>query len=258
MVLVRPDTYWVSAKTDDGQRSDRQRVEVPAVGKAPCIELRVRPAGAIRGEVFTDRCERVQSAQVSLYDMGSTPPKPAGGATPDSEGRFSVSALEPGTYLVYAEATDLDGIRRAVVRKAFVQAGSESELELPTELGTEVLAVVAGANHDPVGGARVAVERVDGAPVALRLTRSRMALSLIRRWREENTRFATLEEAHKARLAVLRRLNLTDAGGRLATWSLLPGDYVITATAPGHKPWKKTVRITSGGKQAVEIVLEKE
>ena len=53
-------------------------------------------------------------------------------------------------------------------------------------------------------------------------------------------------------------MRITDSDGKLAPLLLHPGDYVIQATAPGYKPWKKTVRISSGGKQNIEIRLKKE
>jgi len=258
MVWLEPGAYWLQARTEDGQRSDRRKVHVPAAGDLPEVELRVWPAASLRGQVHTDQNELIRSAQLIVYDLGSKPVKSVNGVTPDSEGHFIIAALPPGTFLVYARATDLDGKRRAITRKVTLQVGSDARLDLPVALPADVQMVVTGENRKPLDKARVEVGRTDGAPMVLDLSRKRLIRDLMLKWQEHKTRFKTLEEAQKARKAALRRLNVTGQDGRLAPWSLLPGDYVIEATAPGYKTWKKTMRIASGAGQTIQIRLKKE
>ena len=99
--------------------------------------------------------------------------------------------------------------------------------------------------------------RTDGAGFALDHTWLEMRLAH-QRERTRSGQMPTRAEAIQWKEKSRRMLSRTDAGGKLPPLKLLPGNYVIQATASGFKSWKKTVSIGSGGKQTIEIRLKKE
>lgn len=254
--LVKPGRYHVRAQTDDGQRSDRQSTEVPAVGEPPALELRVWPGAFLRGTVETPEGNPPRHANVSVFDLGARPPKSAGSASTDLQGEFRIRALRSGTYLVHVEAGRADA-RTGAAERVTLQVGAETRVDLTLEPGVDVAVAVVGPDHEPLEGARVTVQRADGAPVALRLSRTRLVTAWLRE-QQRTRRFSTHQEVVEAQKRELRKLSITGRDGRLAPWLLIPGEYGIEATAAGHAVWRKTIRVTAGAKKAVRIVLEKE
>ena len=257
-IFAKPGKYILSAHTDDGLTADAVAIEIPPAGVVPFTELRAWPAAGLSGQVFTDRNEVVKSGRVIIYDLTASPVKFVKFTSIDEEGRFSFQTLPPGTILAYAEAMDLDGKWRGAARKVILQVGTKPKLDLPVMLGTSVQVVVKSPNGTPVNNTRVTVRRSDGAPFVLQLSRMRMMAEQEQKWRKERPKFPTHREAVEARRKWLKRLEISGSDGRLAPWTLIRGTYNVLATAPGYKPWKKTVRITSGGKQTIEIRLKLE
>jgi hypothetical protein len=169
-----------------------------------------------------------------------------------SIGVVAVDSLSAGNVRI--EAFDPMSAQQ-MARLIELRSGTDLEADLALHPGVPVVVAVKGPGNRPIEGARVTVRRADGVPLFANLSRFKHTREAVEAAKADRSELPNVGEVQKR---VERSLEFTDANGRLAVFHLIPGDYVITATAPGYKPWKKTVRIGSGASQTVEIVLEKE
>jgi len=226
-------------------------------GEAPLLELRVWQGAAVRGIVRTPDGEPPKHGTVSLFLLDKRPVAFTKSVSVDADGRFAARGLAAGTYLIYAEVVEVDERRLAAAERVVLQVGAEPNVRLDVDPGAEVHVQVTAGNREPLRGAKVTIERADGAPVALELSRHKFLWTRLNR--QIGKKISSSVEARvRAQRISLAPLTITGDDGKLVPMTLTGADYVIQATAPGYKPWKKTVRITSGGKQTIEIVLKKE
>jgi len=247
-----PGSYRVEAQAPGGYRSDPKTVSIPARGELLQIELVVQTGASVHGTVRTASGIAVARAGVRLTDPSATPPKRVDFVWTDSHGRFTLDSLSPGTVRIEAfDAVSAQQTARAIE----LRAGSDLEADLTLHPGVPVAVTVNGPANRPIEGARVTVRRADGVPLFANLSRFKHMKTASEAWKAERPRRRSMAEIQKR---VHRSLELTDASGRLAVLYLIPGRYVIEATAPGHAPAKKTVAIASGGTRTIEILLKKE
>jgi RNA polymerase sigma-70 factor (ECF subfamily) len=247
-----PGSYRIEAEAPGGLRSDSRTVEVSPHGKQPVVELVVRTGASVHGIVRTSSGIAVALARVRVLDLSVTPPKQVGGTTTGSDGRFKLDSLSPGSVRIEA----FDGVSvQEIARVIELRAGSNLEADLTLHPGVQVAVTVRGPGKRPIDGARVMVQRADGVPLFLDLSRFKLMKAAAEASKAERRRLPNMAEAQKR---INHSLEFTDANGCLAVLHLIPGDYRLRAAAPGYKPWTKTVRIGSGSSQTVEIVLEKE
>ena len=256
-LTLRPGAYSFEARSVDGRRSDRLTFEVPMFGEAPPLELRVWQGAAVRGIVRTPDGEPPKYGDVSLFLLDKRPVAHARKVSVDSDGRFAARGLAAGTYLIYAEAVGVDERRLAATERVVLQAGAEPDVRLDVDPGAEVYVEVTAGNREPLRGAKVTIERADGVPVAMELSRHKFHWTWLNR-QIGKKKSSSVEASVKAQRKALERLTITGDDGKLVPLTLTRADYVISATAPGYAPYRKSVRITSGGKQTVEIRLKKE
>jgi len=247
-----PGSYQIEAQAAGGFRSDPMTVEIPVRGQLPVVELVVRTGASVHGTVRTASGIAVARATVRVLDLKATPPKRVGYATTDSQGRFMLDSLSPGNFRIEA----FDGMSAQQIARAIeLRAGSDLEADLALHPGVPVAVTVNGPGSRPIEGARVTVRRADGVPLFANLSRFKHTKAAANARKAERRRLPNMADLQKS---INRSLELTDAQGRLAVLYLIPGRYVIEATAPGHMPSKKTVTISSGGTRAIEVRLKKD
>jgi protocatechuate 3,4-dioxygenase beta subunit len=250
-------TYEIQARLPDGQRSKLHAVEIPAAGDPKFLELRVWRAARLRGRVQTAQGKAVGSVQLYVYDLNAEPGKILEREEADSDGRFEFRSLPAGTFLLVGRL-DMYRHRREGARRVELLAGSERDTVLTVGPGTPVAVRVTGKNGQPIEGAKVSIERADRVPIALHMSRMRLydelTVAFVKAggwvWGEAETRMA---KEHATRC-----LTVSNPRGSLTGLTLIPGDYVVKAAAPGRKPWRGTIRIGAGGPQVVKLPLQKE
>lgn len=95
------------------------KTEPPTAATGTCTDCLSNGKGAITGVVIDDRYRPVPDALVVLTPSGLT-------AKSDAEGQFQFGPLEPGSYVVLAQAKD----HEAAPKNADVKAGEYTELEV--------------------------------------------------------------------------------------------------------------------------------
>jgi len=250
--------YEIQARVPDGQRSKLHTVELSA-GSAPgFLELRVWRAARLRGRVQTAQAKAVGSVQLCVYDLNADPVKILEREAADSEGRFEFRSLPAGNFLLVGGMDRYHGPRREGARRIELLAGSEQEVTLTISPGTPVAVTIKGKNGKPIAGAGVSIERADRVPIALRLSRMRLYDASMAAYRRAGGVMWGDAERRTASEHATRCLTVTNPEGGLTGLTLIPGDYVFQASAKGYAPCRKTVRVGSGVRHAVELVLEKE
>ncbi len=253
-----PGKYEIEAHTPDGMRSDSLAFEIFPVGQPKSVVLGVWRAGSLSGKVLDPEGKPIPYASVGLWDLRTDPVKNLRWLRTDTSGRFEVRSLPAGSFV-------LEGFARGTMRKVRVlqsfrkisiSTGENREISLPVAPGAEVEVVVTSSGDRPVPGAKVTVQRADGIPNALKMSRSVRS----DRAMSESFRKGKLmsQEAMRALYkSVSRRLTVTDPDGRLATLFLPPGRYTIHTAAEGFKPVRKTVVVTAGRKNEVAIEVRR-
>ncbi len=255
-LALLPGTYQLEAQIPDGQRSDPRTVEVPVVGRPGPIEFTVRPGASVFGKVFTRSGNPAGVVRIRVFSLDSSPPRRLREVVTDKRGLFDLRSLPGGALLLYTEGSE-NRTRLAVTRRIEVQVGDRREIKLTLGPGVEVVVTVRDSGGKSVEGSRVTINRADRLPIAMQLTWDTLRRAFLQARRQTGT-YPGPDDYARWRKNISTRLTTTDADGKLAPLLLLPGDYVIEAAAPGHKRWKKTVRVTSGVSRALGIVLQKE
>lgn len=172
--------YLVSVNADAGTGGQNQIElvrEIPAGASEFRLDLEL-PGGAIAGRVAGTDGEPIQGCRVTVsVDGGLAPGMNFGGhwaeARTDSEGRYRVGHLRPGTYRVAAGGPEFAGmlggeavagrVVRTGVRVEFERetSGIDFELEPPATLE----GVVLDATGSPLEGASVFLRDERGVPV---------------------------------------------------------------------------------------------
>ncbi len=251
---LQPGRYELAALSPDGQRSTAGSVELPEVGAAAPVLLVVSRGATLFGVVQIPSGRADTSSSVEVWHLDVDPPKKVRRMRTDQHGRFEIRSLPVGKLVLYGE-TRRSGARYGGALQVVTRTGPRQEVKLVVRPFTRVEVLVTNNDEKPIQGANVRIVRTDGAGFALDHTWLEMRLTYSRERMRANqppTRAKAIQFSKKAR----RMLSLTDAEGKLPPLKLLPGEYVIQVTAPGYKPWKKTVRITSGAKQTVMIRLK--
>jgi len=258
VIAVPPAVYEFAAVTLDGQRSEVQRVEVTAVGEPNPLQLSVRSAGTLWGKLTATK---VPSRQlVYLWDLSGANAKRLRMVTPDSEGRYEIRSVVAGRYTLEAFCSHPPG---QIVAEVELQAGAKKEVNLSLHGGLDVGVSVAGADQQPIAGATVEINLADGIPGVRKMSLWRISDRVMKEVLAEAASpgapkpFPINEEMKKRRAEASKHLNVTNAEGKLEGWLLIPGDYVIDASAEGYESLKKSFRVEAGKTNEVAVVLQK-
>jgi RNA polymerase sigma factor (sigma-70 family) len=180
-------------------------------------DFRLEPGAQLSGTVVTSGDRRpAAGAQVRLDSTLGGPLAFRALTTSDTEGRFSLTAVAPGSYRLTArKGPNAGGLPQpVVVAPAAVVSNLQIELSPGLALTGEVR-----SDGRPVTGAQVAL-----AP--------RTPMNF---WSAPTDR------------------GVSDAGGRFAVEGLLPGDYRLTVIAPEHAPFQEEVSIRQSMSRTIEV-----
>jgi len=252
-----PGRYTIEAQTPDGQRSDAVIVDVPEVGTPAEIRLAVREGAALVGKVLGGEGTPVEGVALRLWSVDQAKPGLKRQVMTGSGGSFEMRSLESGTFVLYAEGRGPShSTRAAAIRRLELRAGAPREINLTLRPGTDVFVTVTERGGGPVPGAKVSIRRTDGVPITMNMTRTADMMV----WFEARRKAGvppTTDAMSRFQKEQESRRTVTDSQGKLARLLLVPGEYTVEATAPGHAPSRKTVKVGQGAEKTVEIVLEK-
>jgi len=258
-IAVPPAVYEFEAITLDGLRSEVQRVEVTAVGEPGALQLAVRSAGALWGTLEREGTGPVP-AMIYLWDLSGETAKRLRTVTPDSEGRYEIRSVEAGRYTLEAFCSHPP---EQIVTEVALSAGAKKEVNLALHGGLDVGVTVAGADQEPIAGAKVEINRADGIPGVKKVSLWRISDRVFKEVMKEAGSpgapepFPVQDEILKRKAEASRHLTETNAEGKLVGWLLIPGDYVLEAAADGYEPLKKSFRVEAGKTNEVVVVLQK-
>jgi protocatechuate 3,4-dioxygenase beta subunit len=173
------------------------RVRKGSVHLGATIELLLFPGAALRGVVRGPGGRPVAGATVRAEADIVRPGLAASPEATDTQGRFEISGLEPGTYRVIAFKK---GMAPGTASGIAVERSGDVDVDIALEPGTRVHGRLVGAEGEGVAGL-VVLRELDGKPV----------------------RF----------LAELLRAD-AGADGRFAIDTVPPGAHALGVTAPGY------------------------
>ena len=192
-----PGTYDIVAQARNGQSSQVHRIEVPAAGAVPSIEIQLQQGASIRGVARAEDGAAVV-ASVTAYDLSVHPAKHVSMTRAEKNGRFAFDSLSSGKLLFIAMGGK-DDVYLAGAETVTLEAGVPREIVLTLRPGVEVEIGVTGSGGD-IEGARVVIQRTDGAGDPLRRSSIRAQSALI-----DAEQRAGRFPSGKARLAVLSK-----------------------------------------------------
>ncbi len=219
----------------------RAPVEVSVVngrGSGP-IEIRLTRGGTVAG-LFTEEGTRqaVQWGSIGLQIQGT--PESGGNAggwgQSDANGRFQISGLASGTYLL--TATTPTGMQ--VEEEVRVVTGQTTELNLAARRFGSVVIRVVDASGQAVVGANVMLVSARGNQV--------------------NPNWDLLRKEGKVDFGkpdVWQALMTTDEGGVNRRWHVPPGRYEVKVIARG-KPGQPTQALAQGSQAFVDVGSDQE
>jgi len=232
--------FSIRAHTEDGLLSPRVEVRL-ASGFAPRpVRLVLARGAVIRGVVRSESGQPVSGAWVQIRS-GSTRPRRI--CSTSVRGRFELTALPAGSYLVAATHPDWIG----AFREVRLQQGEERHLDLIllAEGGT-VHVTVLDEQAVPIGNAYVTLSTAD-----------RGVMFDLRKYRKLFEEQSKVSGGQASWRDYYHSIIATDASGRLVRRFLPAATYRVAVHASGYQPEKQTVRLPAGGQAAVQFVLKK-
>jgi protocatechuate 3,4-dioxygenase beta subunit len=144
-----PGGYVLVAMAQEGFFAERFPVHVPATG----LLWVLRRGARVSGVVLDERGAPVSPAQVTLWHADSDRREEGSGAV-DARGRFSISGLGPGRYVV--EATHLAGVVvRSGSARVELEATDAREVSVRLEEGWTLSGQVVDEAGQPVAGVSI-------------------------------------------------------------------------------------------------------
>ncbi|MEM7585000.1 MAG: carboxypeptidase-like regulatory domain-containing protein, partial [Acidobacteriota bacterium] len=208
-------TWNVQAQVSSSGRASSLQVEVPEGALEVVKDIEFGTGFTLSGIVL-DNGEPMPGIMISANSSMTH----SGHGTSGADGRFRIENLPAGTYQVMA--TTGMGFRQVET----VELSADHDLRIEIATGTIVGTVRSGVDGEPVAGASVVAERLDGSPDSL----------------------------------VSSRLNFgntiqTDARGAFRLLRVQQGSWRVVVTKPGFAPGEATVSVAGEGAPTVEITL---
>ncbi len=188
--------------------------------------LRLVAGATLTGRVTDDRGTPVEDATITLKDEGGRPVSLFSLVSTGSDGRYRMTGLAPGRYVVGFEARGYAPSEEPVTVPA---SGATADGRVAR--GGSIEVVVKDAAGRPLPGVRASLKDERGNAV-------RRTLS-----------FVNLEDPG---------VGYTDGAGRALLEDLAPGTYTVEARLSGHVPERvpaPTARVQPGARANVEVTL---
>jgi protocatechuate 3,4-dioxygenase beta subunit len=208
------------------------------------FSLQLVPIARVEGVVVTSSGQAAQNIQVSLVNASEQVPGiGAGSARPDADGRFRISNVAPGQYLLVARGT-IGGAARGARGLARGQIGAQvlertANVSEPTRLWAMTPVSVDGRNVSNLvltlqPGLTISGRVVfEGAtPMPTDLSRVRVSAS-------------PSSQSGAPREIATTVPGRVDASGRFTISGVAPGKYRVTASSPGQG-WTLASSVISG------------
>ncbi len=208
---LREGTYDIFAGTAAGERSASVRISIePGVDPAP-LTLVLDAGARIDGRVVSPHGAPVDGGRVHLSPAGDHARSRRRSVALDDRGRFSIRALESGTYTL--RAFDPNHERWEAWAECAVDRGGSAGVQLHMRVGGTLKVFVTDEANEPVANARIRVKRADGTRVPVLVQRHEIAI--------------------RERRLSPRALTFTDGRGSTAPRYLLPGRYSVEVEKDG-------------------------